>query len=103
MTVRLLPGGRGLDSLRKDTERPLAILGAVVAVVLLMACANLAGLMLARGVARQRELAVRRALGAGRARLIRVLMTETLLLAMAGGVVGSAHRRVERGRSSRRW
>ena len=88
VTVRLLPGGRGLDSLRKDTERPLAILGAVVAVVLLMACANLAGLMLARGVARQRELAVRRALGAGRARLIRVLMTETLLLAMAGGVVG---------------
>ena len=88
VTVRLLPGGRGLDSLRQDTERPLAILGAVVAVVLLMSCANLAGLMLARGVARQRELAVRRALGAGRARLIRVLMTETLLLAMAGGVVG---------------
>ena len=88
VTVRLLPGGRGLDSLRKDTERPLAILGAVVAIVLLMACANLAALMLARGVARQRELAVRRALGAGRARLIRVLMTETLLLALAGGIVG---------------
>ena len=88
VTVRLLPGGRGLDSLRKDTERPLAILGAVVAVVLLMACANLAALLLARGVARQRELAVRRALGAGRTRLIRVLMTETLLLAMAGGVAG---------------
>jgi predicted permease len=88
VTVRLLPGGRGLDSLRKDTERPLMILGAVVAVVLLMACANLAGMMLARGVARQRELAVRRALGAGRARLIRVLMTETLLLAVAGGLVG---------------
>jgi predicted permease len=88
VTVRLLPGGRGLDSLRKDTERPLAILGGVVAVVLLMACANLAGLMLARGVGRQRELAVRRALGAGRMRLIRVLMTETLLLALAGGVVG---------------
>jgi len=88
VTVRLLPGGRGLDSLRKDTERPLAILGAVVAVVLLMACANLAALLLARGVARQRELAVRRALGAGRTRLVRVLMTETLLLAMAGGVAG---------------
>jgi predicted permease len=86
--VRLLPGGRGLDAIRTDTERPLAILSAVVGVVLLMACANLAGLLLARGVARERELAVRRALGAGRARLIRVLMAESLLLAGAGGVAG---------------
>jgi hypothetical protein len=68
VTVRLLPGGRGLDSLRKDTERPLAILGAVVAVVLLMACANLAALMLAR---RCRQRGSRcSALGAGKAQLI---------------------------------
>ena len=88
ITLRFLPGGRGLDSLRKDTERPLAILGAVAGVVLLIACANLAGLLLARGAARQRELAVRRALGAGRLRLVRVLMAETMLLAMAGGIAG---------------
>jgi predicted permease len=88
ITVRFLPGGRGLDSLRKDTERPLEILGFVVGVVLLIACANLAGLLLARGVARQRELAVRRALGAGRFRLVRVLMAETMLLAIAGGIAG---------------
>ena len=88
ITLRFLPGGRGLDSLRKDTERPLAILGAVAGVVLLIACANLAGLLLARGAARQRELAVRRALGAGRLLLVRVLMAETMLLAMAGGIAG---------------
>jgi len=86
--IRFVDGSRGLDSLRRDTKRPLAILAGVVAVVLLIACVNLASLMLARGAARQHELAVRRALGAGRLRLMRQLLLESLVLAAAGGVAG---------------
>ena len=86
--VRVLPGARGLDSLRKDTERPLKILAGVVGLVLLMACVNVAGLLLARGVARQHELALKRALGSSRFRLIRELLLESVLLAIAGGIAG---------------
>ena len=87
-SVSLIDGTRGLEQTRPETKRLLYILMGVVGVVLTIACINLAGLMLARGVARQRELALRRALGAGRARLIRVLVLEAVVLAVAGGLGG---------------
>jgi predicted permease len=87
-TIRFVPGGQGEQSVRPESRRLLLILTAVVAVVLLIACVNLAGLMLARGVARQRELAMRRALGASRPRLARQLLLEGLVLALAGATGG---------------
>ncbi len=84
----MVPGARGVDQIRANAEPPLRLLAGVSGIVLIMACLNLAGLQLARGVSRQRELAVRRALGAGRARIVRVLLAESLLLAALGGVLG---------------
>jgi predicted permease len=85
---KLEPAERGQSVLRERFERPLIILQWVVGAILLIACCNIAGLLLARSASRQREMAIRGAMGAGRARLIRQLLVESLLLVCASGTAG---------------
>ncbi|MCU1242903.1 MAG: hypothetical protein JWO71_3629 [Candidatus Acidoferrum typicum] len=86
--VLLVAGAKGRTTLQNDSGQPLIALFVMVALVLLIACTNVANLLLAQGAARQRELAIRAAMGASRGRMIQQLLAESLLCALAGGAAG---------------
>jgi len=86
--LTLMPGGRGISAVRDQASGPLIILMSMAGLLMLIACANIASLLIARAAGRQKEIAIRLAIGAGRGRLLRQLLTEGVSLSLAGGLLG---------------